>query len=103
MGFLQGKTLVIVCHACPKKSLSRELKFLSSEPSQPDKYSLNDPHKSSQLYFQTLDGVCKIKSHSINFPGGCVNCLLRALIEGHLSALASVAKTEKYPIWPTFY
>ena len=36
---------------------------------------------------------------AINFSGGCVKCPLRALIEGHLSALASLAKTEKCPLW----
>ena len=39
----------------------------------------------------------------INFPGGCVKCPLRALIEGQHSALASLEKTEKCPLWQIFY
>ena len=38
----------------------------------------------------------------INLPGGCVKCSLRALIEGQLSALASLAKTEKCLLWQKF-
>ena len=38
--------------------------------------------------------TCHLKKYQINLPGGCVKHPLRALIEGQLSALASLAKNE---------
>ena len=32
-----------------------------------------------------------------------MRCLSRALIEGQLSALARLGKTEKCPVWQNFY
>ena len=36
----------------------------------------------------------KLHSKTINLPEGCVKCPLKALIDGQLSALASLAKAE---------
>ena len=53
--------------------------------------------KRSKKLFQVRGYFCILNTplrFQLIFPGGCVTCLLRALIEGQLSALASLAKTE---------
>ena len=47
-------------------------------------------------------GIWRKNALKISCPGGCVNCSLRALIEGQLSAWASLAKSEKLPNWHNF-
>ena len=99
------RKLLLFCFWANAKVAVRTLDWHGRKGLHDERFTCNSRKKqldkSVFFLFISKESVCvQLRlSGKIKLTGGCVKCPLRALIEGQLSALASLEKTEKCPPW----